>query len=94
MKYLIHALLASSSIICSLSVSANNDTTGKSIHNTNCVRCHDSSVYTRPQHKVTSLPSLEAQVRRCDSMLELQLFDEDINALVEFLNTDYYQFNK
>lgn len=94
MKYSIHALFASLAIMWSLNVSANDYATGKNIHNNHCVRCHDSSVYTRPDHKVSSLPSLEAQVRRCDSMLELQLFDEDINAVVEFLNTDYYQFDK
>jgi len=94
MKYVIHAIFAAITMMWSLSASASSYDGGKNIHHENCVRCHDSSVYTRPDHKVTSLPSLEAQVRRCDSMLGLKLFDEDINAVVEFLNTDYYKFKK
>jgi hypothetical protein len=41
---------------------------------------------------VKSLQALEAQVRRCDSMLGTKLFDDDIEALVAYLNRHYYQF--
>ena len=57
-----------------------------------CTQCHDSSVYTRPDHKVQSLTALDTQVRRCDSMIGTKLFDDDINAVVEHLNTRYYHF--
>jgi len=57
-----------------------------------CSQCHDSSVYTRPDHKVQSLTALDNQVRRCDSMIGTKLFDEDINLLVDHLNTRYYHF--
>ena len=65
---------------------------GKELHDENCTRCHDSSVYTRAERKVTSLQGLHNQVRRCDSMLELRLFDDDIENIVQYLNTQYYQF--
>jgi hypothetical protein len=57
-----------------------------------CSRCHDSSVYTREDRRVQSLEGLHNQVRRCDSMLGTRLYDEDINSLVEHLNTKYYHF--
>jgi hypothetical protein len=60
--------------------------------NENCTRCHDSSVYTRPNHRVQSLQGLEDQVRRCDAMLQTKLFEDDLKALVEHLNQRYYHF--
>lgn len=58
----------------------------------NCVRCHGSEIYTRADRKVTSLPGLHKQVRMCDSMLGLTLFDEDINGIASMLNEKYYKF--
>lgn len=74
---------------------------GQSLHDKNCQACHiamtggDGSVlYTRSQRKVRSLAALEAQVRRCESNLELKWFDEDIVDVVEYLNHAYYKFPK
>lgn len=58
----------------------------------NCTQCHDSSVYTRPDRKVTSLEALDTQVRRCDSMIGTKLFDDDVHSLVEHLNSRFYHF--
>ena len=57
-----------------------------------CTQCHDSSVYTRPDHKVQSLTALDTQVRRCDSMLDTKLFEDDLHTVVDYLNTRYYHF--
>jgi cytochrome c553 len=57
-----------------------------------CSSCHDSSVYTRPNHRVQSLQGLEQQVRRCDSMIGTKLFEDDIKTLVDHLNQKYYHF--
>jgi cytochrome c5 len=57
-----------------------------------CSQCHDSSVYTRPDRRVQSLDGLNNQVRRCDSMIGTKLFEDDINAVVDHLNTRYYHF--
>lgn len=74
---------------------------GQSLHDQNCQACHigmtggDGSVlYTRSQRKVRSLTSLEAQVRRCESNLQLKWFDEDIADVVDYLNHAYYKFSK
>lgn len=63
-------------------------------HQQNCTRCHDSGVYTRENRRVRSYPQLEAQVARCDAMLETKLFPDDLASLVDHLNDSYYQFDK
>lgn len=65
---------------------------GKKLHDTNCVKCHDSSVYTREDRFVTSRDSLKTQVQRCNVNLGTQWFDEDVNDVTDYLNTNYYKF--
>ncbi|HDP89111.1 MAG TPA: cytochrome c [Thioalkalivibrio sp.] len=72
---------------------------GKQLHRDNCMACHarmtggeGETLYTRNGRRVTSLPGLEAQVRRCEANLELKWFDEDIADVVHFLNQTYYHF--
>ena len=65
---------------------------GKELHDANCVKCHDSSVYTREDRFVTSRDSLKTQVQRCNVNLGTQWFDEDVNAVTDYLNTTYYKF--
>jgi mono/diheme cytochrome c family protein len=67
---------------------------GKQLVETHCQRCHGSEVYTRPDHKVTSLPGLFKQVRRCEQMLGLTWFDEDIENTATYLNQEFYKFKK
>lgn len=57
-----------------------------------CSRCHDEQIYTRDDRRSQNLQQLEAQVRRCDANFGTQLFDEDITALVQYLNQHYYKF--
>ena len=68
------------------------ESTGESIHQANCTKCHNSEVYTRADHKVTSLEGLGKQVRMCDTQLETQLFPEDLDKVITYLNETYYKF--
>ena len=61
---------------------------------TRCVACHDSTVYTREDRRVKSLERLESQVRMCDANLGTKLFDDDLLAVVAYLNDNYYHFEK
>ena len=72
---------------------------GKELHNQSCVACHANmrdgdadSLYTRSNRRVTNIDSLQAQVRRCESNLELKWFDEDILSVTEYLNATFYKF--
>ncbi|MDQ7016258.1 MAG: cytochrome c [Gammaproteobacteria bacterium] len=66
---------------------------GKELHDETCVRCHDSSNYTRDNRKVTSLPALGTQVRMCKTNLGLTWFDDEVNDVIGYLNKEYYHFD-
>ena len=66
----------------------------ESFHQQKCTGCHDTSVYTRANRRVDSLPRLESQVRMCDANLGIKLFDDDLQALVDYLDKNYYKFDK
>ena len=66
----------------------------KSFVQEKCSNCHDSSIYTRKDRRVDSLSRLNSQVRMCDAQLGTSLFDEDITAIVNYLNDSYYHFDK
>ena len=65
-----------------------------SFHRQNCTGCHDTSIYTRTNRRVNSLSRLESQVRMCDANLGIKLFDDELKALVDYLDENYYKFGK
>jgi len=64
----------------------------QALHEQNCLKCHGTEVYTRPDRKVTSYDGLSRQVSRCETALGLRWFDEDIAAMTSYLNQNYYRF--
>jgi mono/diheme cytochrome c family protein len=65
---------------------------GKQLHDEQCIKCHDDSVYTRKEHFVTSKKALVTQVNRCAMNAGAQWSEEDIADVVDYLNTSYYKF--
>ena len=65
---------------------------GDDLHFTNCTGCHDESVYTRDNRRVSSLPRLGAQVRFCKDSLGLTWFDAEVEDVIGYLNKAYYHF--
>ncbi len=57
-----------------------------------CNQCHGTEVFTRSDRKVKNLAALEAQVRRCDSNLNTNWFDDEIIDVTAYLNQQYYKF--
>lgn len=78
--------------LLSVSVNAADIENGDSLHADNCVKCHDSSVYTRANRRVTSMPKLGAQVRMCKDNLGITWFDDEVEDVTMFLNKKYYHF--
>lgn len=74
---------------------------GKSLIEKNCISCHASSyggdgseIYTRPFHKVETSKGLLAQVRTCNTNLDLKWFEEEEFNAAAYLNKHYYQFEQ
>ncbi|MFZ5619795.1 MAG: c-type cytochrome [Pseudomonadota bacterium] len=65
---------------------------GQALHDANCLKCHDSAVYTREDRRVGSLAGLRKQVIRCEQSLGLTWFDDQIDDVVHYLNATYYKF--
>ncbi len=65
---------------------------GKQLLEEHCTKCHDDSVYKRPDHFVTSEAALRKQVDRCHLNTGTQWFDTDIDDVTSYLNKTYYHF--
>lgn len=91
MKTLTLALIT---MTLSLSAAAADDFDAAKFIQQKCSSCHNDSVYTRPNRFVHDRPQLEAQVRRCDANLGTTLFDDDLTAVVDYLDRHYYHFSQ
>ena len=66
-----------------------------------CETCHHnktlgdaSAIYLRKDRRVTTMEKLVSQVSVCNSELKLQLFPDDEEHIVAYLNDTYYHFPK
>ena len=68
---------------------------GKKIYEASeCVRCHQTNdMFTREDRKVKTLVALNTQVRKCDAQLSTNLFDDEIEDVVAYLNQAHYSFS-
>lgn len=78
-------------LFCSPVWSADIDN-GQQLHADNCIRCHDTSAYTRNPRKVNSLPQLGTQVRACKDNLGITWFDDEVDDVILYLNQKHYHF--
>lgn len=64
-----------------------------------CEDCHNNrtlgdakAIYLRKDRRVTSIEKLKAQVSACNTQLNLQLFPDEEEHIVAYLNGTYYKF--
>lgn len=72
---------------------------GKGLHDTSCLQCHASltggkptSLYTRADRKVTTLPSLKQRVKGCAIAADANWSDAERESVVQYLTTAFYGF--
>lgn len=65
---------------------------GEEAHKNHCYKCHSDEIYTRDNRFVKSIDALSKQVVRCKDGSDIPWFDEDADAVVQFLNKKYYRF--
>lgn len=63
-----------------------------------CTQCHatkvggDGSAMYKPQGKINNAGLLRGMVEQCNSMLNLQMFPEEVTSVAAVLNRDHYKF--
>ena len=65
---------------------------GEDLHFEHCTGCHGSEVYTRDDRKMMDLAQLGRQVRFCQNAVGATWFDDEVDDVIEYLNTSYYHF--
>ena len=65
---------------------------GAALHAAHCTGCHGADIYTRPQRLVNSYAELRKRVQQCELTAELGWFDEEVGAVVAYLNGAFYKF--
>ena len=66
---------------------------GKSLHDKNCLRCHDESKYLRENRIIKNFQQLHERIRQCELMAKLTWFDEEVNDVAAYLNNQFYHFD-
>lgn len=70
------------------------------INNHNCAACHsarvggDGSDIFRPQGVINTSGLLRGMVEQCNTMLDLQMFPEEVTDIAAVLNRDHYHFKE
>ena len=67
---------------------------GQKLHEEHCTRCHGTEVYLPPMRKIESLELLKQRATGCNSMTGANLFPEDVDDIVHYLNTAFYKFEQ
>jgi cytochrome c553 len=65
---------------------------GQQLHDQYCTQCHSVDIYTRENSIISDYRDLELRIRQCELSNELTWFDEDINAVLAYLNNNFYRF--
>jgi mono/diheme cytochrome c family protein len=70
-----------------------NSAEGKRVHDANCLKCHDTSVYTRKDRHIDSLDALNAQLSTCSHGAQVTLTDDEQKNVIKYLSEQFYKFN-
>jgi len=68
-------------------------TPAQTMHDTYCMVCHDTTVYTRENRTATDYESLRAEVNRWQSNVSLNWSDAELNTVTTWLAERYYGFS-
>lgn len=74
------------------STQAEDITFGKTLHEENCLHCHQADIYERSDRTVKNLKHLRSQVLFCAVNNDIGWFDEEADDVTAYLNVFYYLF--
>ena len=64
---------------------------GQILHDTYCVVCHDSRVYTREERLARDCREIRAEVRRWQQNIGLKWNDADIESVSSYIAAKFYR---
>ena len=67
---------------------------GQLLYETHCGACHDISVHNRNPRKADSIDKIKYFVTRWSTELKLNWSASDIDAVTDYVNSRYYQYEK
>lgn len=71
----------------------NAEETGNKLHDSKCLACHSTSVYTRSDRKVNSLDVLARRVHMCaKGAAKANWNKKQIDSVTDYLNNRFYLF--
>ncbi len=66
---------------------------GKDLHDSKCLSCHSTRVYTRSDRKTTSFAMLSQRVKMCArGAAKVSWSDKQVNSVTDYLNSRFYKF--
>jgi len=65
---------------------------GRKLHDGNCMRCHDTSVYTKADRSVNTYAALRHRVDLCHGSLGLAWGDSELDDVAAYLDQAFYKF--
>lgn len=66
---------------------------GKDLHDSKCLTCHSTSVYTRSNRQTNSYAMLSQRVNMCArGAAKADWSDKQINSVTDYLNERFYKF--
>ncbi|NBC15482.1 MAG: cytochrome c [Gammaproteobacteria bacterium] len=87
-------LAAGAVLLTSLAAPASEGVDAHALIEKNCTSCHGSEMYTREDRKIDSYTALETQVEACNTNLDAGMFPEEVEAVAQRLNKEYYKFDQ
>lgn len=67
---------------------------GQMLYENHCMSCHESVVHVRERQQAKSLPQLRARVRYWADYLHMRWGREEVDDVVDYLNSQYYRFER
>jgi hypothetical protein len=67
---------------------------GKKLYDANCHGCHDTRIHTRPNRIIHTYGDLANRVKFCDAQVKAGFTGEQLKAVTDYLNTEFYKFVK
>jgi cytochrome c553 len=65
---------------------------GKRLLDANCMKCHQTDIFTRKDRKVQSLDALKDQLVACSHAAKKEFSANEMQDLLKYLNDQFYHF--